>query len=100
MLTTMAHAETPDAVHFELTASQGARDDDGDVSFDIEIVRCSGVPGNDCQERPRAGFTMQTAAELAGQDVKPPLPPAVSPDLFHQGMVVRHLNTASARSWR
>ena len=86
-----AHAEAPDAAHFEPPSPRGnAADDDGDVSFDIDSFDTPATRTTNATSAPAAGFTMQTAAELAGQDIKAPLPPAVSPDLFHQGMVVRH----------
>ncbi len=86
-----AHAEAPDASHFEQTSPQDeSSGDDGDASFDVDSFDAPAARATNSPSTPTIGYTMQTAAELAGHHVRAPLPPAVSPELFHQGMVVRH----------
>jgi hypothetical protein len=64
------HAEAPDAAHFEPPSPRGnAADDDGDVSFDIDSFDTPATRTTNATSAPAAGFTMQTAAELAGHDV-------------------------------
>jgi DNA helicase-2/ATP-dependent DNA helicase PcrA len=74
---------------------QGTDDDGGDISFDVDafdsppVSNESTVPTKPAAA-PAPNFALQTAAQLAGHDRAQGAPPAVSPDVFHQGMVVRH----------